>query len=140
MTRCLSVNPDASRTRWVGAFLVLAVTCLLSLIPLKVPALNPFWHDEIFPAAAVEAPATTLQFEAVEEASDWSLASSRLVPPSPLSVHAGDRVTFDAFLIQATPLLFAGIRANARIPAKRVRQIALPPPTPFRLRAPPERA
>lgn len=140
MTRSLPLTPNASLTRWVGVFLALAVTCLLSLIPLKAPALNPFWHDAIFPAAEGEALATTLQAQTADEDHSWSLSSSRLDPPTPLSVHAGDRVTFDAFLIQATPLLFAGIRANARIPAKRVRQIALPPPTPFRLRAPPERA
>ena len=123
--------------------MALAVTCLLSLIPMKVPAMNPFWHQEAFTAYATSMADT-----------DDALAK-RVVAPR-RSTRLGSRDT-EQLLAALDPLtssppgrsfesklraaqvhgLYAGIRANPRIPAKRVRQIALPPPTPFNLRAPP---
>lgn len=108
--------------------MALAVTCLLSLIPMKVPAMNPFWQQEAFRQLA-EAP---------------SLAALHPAPPmvatlDPVAPQTADPGS-DAKLHAASHgLLYAGIRANPRIPVKRVRQIALPPPTSFHLRAPPAR-
>lgn len=123
--------------------MALAVTCLLSLIPMKVPAMNPFWQQEAFaPYATSMTDSDDLlakRFVGVRRATrlgsrDVEHTLSALDPLAPSSPGR----SFDSKL-RAGDLhgLYAGIRANPRIPAKRVRQIALPPPTPFNLRAPP---
>ncbi|GEM_PF-3337853 len=126
--------------RWAAVFMALAVTCLLSLIPMKVPALNPFWQQGV-----LLPPAMTLLADSNEglqiKASNENLGSREVQPmlapldprvPLPWSTgfdspHRGGHFAS----------LYAGIPANPRIPAKKVRRIALPPPTPVNLRAPP---
>ena len=144
-------SSETPASRWAGVFLALAVTCLLSLIPMKVPALNPFWQQDAF------APMAETGFEAatdhvgdgedqVETRPTMKRRGVRLDRRGghfhfnaldPLSPQSGDRGYDPKPRLSSSAYLYAGIRANSRIPAKRVRQIALPPPTPFHLRAPP---
>jgi hypothetical protein len=135
------------RARWAGVFLALAVTCLLSLIPMKVPAMNPFWQQDAFQS---EVAMTLAAAEDHVEGRDLGQrravrfgardGDSRFSSLDPLSPQSGDRGFEPKIRLSDTARLYAGIRANPRIPAKRVRQIALPPPTPFNLRAPPAHA
>lgn len=157
-TRMTNAVPTPSR--WAAFFMALAVTCLLSLIPMKVPAISPFmggagglagpdgplslWgHEAALQAAedGVTQDDDSLQSKVVRRpgrigSRKLILSLAALDPLAPQPADASDPISS-----LAVPLsLRAGIRANPRIPVKRVREIALPPPTPFNLRAPPARA
>ncbi len=145
---------ESPRARWAGVFLALAVTCLLSLIPMKVPAMNPFWQQDAFVpmATATLAGADDHVADSEDQLLGRLLGARRglrfgdrdgqfhFSTLDPLSPQSGDRGYDPKLRLGDTASLYAGIRANSRIPAKRVRQIALPPPTPFNLRAPPAHA
>jgi hypothetical protein len=135
------------RARWAGVFLALAVTCLLSLIPMKVPAMNPFWQQDAFLTELSMTLAASEDHVQGREAGPQRAArlgarngDSHFCSLDPLSPQSGDRGFDPKIRLSDAARLYAGIRANPRIPAKRVRQIALPPPTPFNLRAPPAHA
>ncbi|MNR75597.1 hypothetical protein D3C86_558530 [compost metagenome] len=142
----MTFTPDKSRARWAGVFLALAVTCLLSLIPMKVPAMNPFWQQEAFtPASTTMADSDDHLGKRLAPGRRAARFGARNTQPTlttldPLAPQNGDRPYETKFRLGHAQSLYAGIRANPRIPVKRVRQIALPPPTPFNLRAPPARA
>lgn len=142
--------------------LAVAVTCLLSLIPLKIPALAPFWLQHAIDSLAAS-PSTAAAPDHLDDLPDHVERPHGQVAPiaklkrrgarlddqgdhlgfnalNPLSPQSGERHHDPKPRLDDSARLYAGIRANARIPAKRVRQIALPPPTPFHLRAPPARA
>lgn len=126
--------------------MALAVTCLLSLIPMKVPAMNPFWQQEAFaPYATTMTDTDDILGKRPAVGRRAVRIGARDVEPmfttlDPLAPQSGDRPHEPKFRLGPAQSLYAGIRANSRIPVKRVRQIALPPPTPFNLRAPPARA
>jgi hypothetical protein len=141
--------------------MALAVTCLLSLIPMKIPAISPFMGG----AGGLSGPEGPLSFwghDAALHAPEDGVASSddhlrtkasrrparfggrRNLPLlsalDPLAPQSWNGSFGERFSLSGLLGLYAGIRANPRIPVKRVRQIALPPPTPFNLRAPPAQA
>ncbi len=109
--------------------------------------MNPFWQQDSFQSHATTALAQSddaLKSRALGSRRGARFGARNVQPMlsalDPLAPQSSDRTYEPKLRLRETSHLYAGIRANPRIPVKRVRQIALPPPTPFHLRAPPARA
>lgn len=133
MGRALVLSRFLGEHRWFGWIMALAVTLLLSVVPLKTPLVNLDLLDGRDSHAGYQAPLSSSPTGLSLSKADKTTLSALVAA----STNAGAREQQVSFPLDPSRWLFAGIRGNASLPPHAVRLVALPAHYRQRLRSPP---